>query len=115
MWQQYKSVQPQRFKTAVVDTSLAQVMTFDRHKSSWCNTVAVANRYADARADVLLGIPAGFGVTHLTNGHPLDLKSQYMMLDEDEFNLISPSLPLQRLIPISEGALYRNMASPCFP
>lgn len=115
MWQQYKVVQTIRTKPHSIDTSLAQVLTFDRQKSSWCNTIAVANRYADSRSDVLMGIPPGFGVTHLTNGHPDVLKAQYMLLDEGERDLVSQSLPLQQLMTVSEGALYRNLASPCTP
>lgn len=115
MWQQYTVVQSLRLKPRVIDTSFSHVLILDRQKPSWCNTVAVANRYADSRADMLMGIPPGFGVTHLTKGHPADLKSQYMMLDERERDLIAQSLPIQQIMPISEGALYRNLASPCTP
>lgn len=115
MWQQYKVVQTIRIQPQGIDTSITPLLTFDRQQSSWCNTIAVANRYADQQAAILMGIPPGFGMTHLTNGHPLDLKSQYMLLDAGEYDLISQKLPLKQLMTVNDGALYRNLASPCTP
>ena len=115
MWQQYKDVQTIRTQPRVIDPSFARLLTFDRQQSSWCNTIAVANRYADKQSEILMGIPPGFGVTHLTKGHPLGLKSQYMLLDAGEYDLISQKLPLQQLMTVNDGALYRNLASTCTP
>lgn len=112
-WQHYQSVHTPRFAITRTIPPLSHHLTYEAQHPSWCNTVEVSIDYVGGMNEVLLDIPPGFGLTVLTGVPPDTLHAKYLVLVDDQHATLNETMTLTRLMPVRNGALYRNENSGC--
>lgn len=81
--------------------------------SAWCNTLLI--NYHESYAPALIGVPGGIGLSYYAVADQLDLpaKSRYVLVDADDYAILSQGTRLERLTSTELGDLYANLDAPC--
>ena len=87
-----------------------------RTTNAWCNTLLFAVKYYDGPS--LVGTPVGIGLSFFKNAADpvLTFKSRYLLLDDDDYRIISQRTnapQLTHLADTSIGRLYLNQSTDC--
>ena len=109
-------VPPQfRDEQARIDEFAAQTagtLVYQAQGDPWCNTVLLSERSAFFPES--LAIPAGIGLSfYFNNTSPRDLKSRYVMVDDESRDTLTGAFDLQFASTTAIGDLYRNAGISC--
>ena len=78
----------------------------------WCNTILLPER--SAFLPEALAIPAGIGLSfYFDNTSPSELKSRYVMVDDESRDTLTGAFDLQFASTTAIGDLYRNAGISC--
>ena len=100
---------------ARIDTFAAQTagtLVYRPQSDPWCNTILLPQRTAFLPES--LAIPAGIGLSfYLDNTSPGELKSRYVMVDDENPDTLTGAFDLQFASTTAIGDLYRNAGISC--
>ena len=90
----------------------AGTLVYQPQSNPWCNTILLPQRIAFLPES--LAIPAGIGISfHNDNTSHSDLKSSYVMVDDESRKDMTDAFDLQFASATAIGDLYRNVAMSC--
>ena len=90
----------------------AGTLVYQPQSNPWCNTILLPQRIAFLPES--LAIPAGIGISfHNDNTSLSDLKSGYVMVDDESRKDMTDAFDLQFASATAIGDLYRNVAMSC--
>ncbi len=81
--------------------------------NAWCNTLLID--YHESYSPALIGIPGGIGLSYYAVADQLDLpaKSRYVLVDADDYAILSQGTQLEQIATTELGNLYLNLDTPC--
>jgi hypothetical protein len=86
---------------------IVPVIKYDKNMGGWDNTLLVPLSVAADRR--MLGVPPGIGITWFTSPYELgEIKSRYLLLDHENYDILKEWGPLQHEVSTSIGDLYLN-------
>ena len=90
----------------------AGTLVYRPQSDPWCNTILLPQRTAFLPES--LAIPAGIGISfYLNNTSPSELKSSYVMVDDESRDTLTGTFDLQFASTTAIGDLYRNAGISC--
>ena len=113
----YKVLAPQQFaeEQVRIDAFAAQTagtLVYRAQGDPWCNTILLPER--SAFLPEALAIPAGMGLSfYFDNTSPSELKSRYVMVDDESRDTLTGAFDLQFASTTAIGDLYRNAEKSC--
>ena len=113
----YKEKASRQFKDdrARIDAFAEQTagtLVYQPQSDPWCNTILLPQRTAFRPES--LAIPAGIGISfYFDNTSPSELKSRYVMVDDENRKDLTEVFDLQFAATTSIGDLYRNTGMLC--
>ena len=100
---------------ARIDAFAAQTagtLVYQAQDDPWCNTILLPER--TAFLPEALAIPAGIGLSFYSNNtSPSELKSRYVMVDDENRDTLTGAFDLQFASTTAIGDLYRNAGISC--
>jgi hypothetical protein len=99
---------------------LAEALTYDAAATDpWCNTVLFDLWYLFGPTSVMIGTPAGFGLS-ITEAFPdgtmpIPPQAAYVVLKTETYEKFADQLDLIPMMDVPDGRLYRNQAGSCPP
>ena len=100
---------------ARIDAFAAQTagtLVYRPQSDPWCNTILLPQRTAFLPES--LAIPAGIGISfYFDNTSPSELKSSYVMVDDESRKYLTEAFDLQFASTTAIGDLYRNAGISC--
>ena len=113
----YNDRVPRQFtdEQARIDVFAAQTagtLVYQAQGDPWCNTILLPQR--TAFLPEALAIPAGIGLSfYFDNTSPGELKSRYVMVDDENRDTLTGAFDLQFASTTAIGDLYRNAGISC--
>ena len=113
----YKDLAPGQFtdERTRIDAFAAQTagrLVYQAQGDPWCNTILFPLR--TAFLPETLAIPAGIGISfYRDNSSPSELKSRYVMVDDESRDTLTGAFDLQFASTTAIGDLYRNTGISC--
>ena len=113
----YNDLAPRQFtdEQARIDAFAAQTagtLVYQAQGDPWCNTILLPQR--TAFLPEALAIPAGIGLSfYFDNTSPGELKSRYVMVDDESRDTLTGAFDLQFVSATAIGDLYRNAGVSC--
>ena len=113
----YNDRTPPQFtdEQARIDAFAAQTagtLVYQAQGDPWCNTILLPQR--TAFLPEALAIPAGIGLSfYFDNTSPSELKSRYVMVDDESRDTLTGAFDLQFASATAIGDLYRNAGTSC--
>ena len=113
----YNDRVPRQFtdEQARIDAFAAQTagtLVYRAQGDPWCNTILLPER--SAFLPEALAIPAGIGLSfYFDNTSPSELKSRYVMVDDESRDTLTGAFDLQFASTTAIGDLYRNAGISC--
>ena len=90
----------------------AGTLVYRPQSDPWCNTILLPQRSAFLPES--LAIPAGIGISfYFDNTSPSELKSSYVMVDDESRKDLTEAFDLQFASTTAIGDLYRNAGISC--
>ncbi|MBN2400147.1 MAG: hypothetical protein JXI33_07380 [Candidatus Aminicenantes bacterium] len=91
---------------------IVPVIKYDANKDGWYNTLLAPLPIAVNR--LMLGVPAGIGISWFTNPDELSqIKSRYLLLDNKTYTAMKKHVGLEFKLSTTVGDLYINRSSEC--
>ncbi|WP_119069073.1 hypothetical protein [Aggregatilinea lenta] len=99
----------ERFRDATADVLVYHADEDD----AWCNTLLID--YHESYSPALIGIPGGIGLSYYAVADQLDLpaKSRYVLVDADDYAILSQGTQLEPIATTEVGDLYLNLDTSC--